>query len=115
MGDTVNSYENNARKLKAMGHPVRLQILDILRCGEVCVCHIEHALNKRQSYISQHLMTLRDAGFVSSRKDGLQVYYCLADEQVTDLLYLLHGALEIDALEVLEECNCPTCSTVPIT
>lgn len=108
----MNNYESNARKLKVMGHPIRLQILDILRCGEVCVCHIEHALNKRQSYISQHLMTLRDAGLVNSRKEGLQVYYRLIDDQVTDLLYLLHGALETDALEVLDGCSCPTCSTV---
>ena len=98
-----------------MGHPIRLQILDILRCDEVCVCHIENALNKRQSYISQHLMTLRDAGFVDSRKDGLQVYYRLIDDQVIDLLHLLHGTLEDSDLDVLEGCNCPTCSTVLTT
>ena len=97
-----------------MGHPIRLQILDILRCGEVCVCHIENALNKRQSYISQHLRTLRDAGLVDSRKNGLQVYYRLIDDKVIDLLHLLHGTLEVNDLEVLEGCNCPTCSTVLI-
>ncbi len=97
-----------------MGHPIRLQILDILRCGEVCVCHIEHALNKRQSYISQHLMTLRDAGFVDSRKNGLQVYYRLIDDQVIDLLQLLYGTLEASD-QVLAGCNCPTCSTILIT
>lgn len=98
-----------------MGHPARLQILDILRNGEVCVCHIERALNKRQSYVSQQLMTLRDAGLVSSRKDGLQVYYRLIDDQVTTLLHLLHGSLPTDGLEVLEDCNCPACSMVTVT
>jgi len=111
----VDNYDKNASKLKVMGHPVRLQILDMLRYGEVCVCHIENALNKRQSYISQQLMTLRDAGVVESRKDGLQVYYWLADEQVSDLLHLLHGTLETDAVETLEGCNCPSCSMILIT
>ena len=69
----VNSYNDTASKLKVMGHPVRLQILDMLRRGETCVCHIEQALDKRQAYISQQLMMLRDAGLVDSRKDGLQV------------------------------------------
>jgi len=111
----VNRYENSASQLKAMGHPVRLQILDILRHGEVCVCHIERILNKRQSYISQQLMTLRNAGLVDSRKDGLQAYYRLVDDQVIDLLYLLLGAFEAETLEVLEDCNCPACSNVLIT
>jgi ArsR family transcriptional regulator len=111
----VNIHEEHANKLKVMGHPIRLQILDMLRNGEICVCHIEHALNKRQAYISQQLMTLRDAGLVNSRREGLQVYYMLADDQVSDLLDLLYGSVEADAIEVLDGCNCPICSTVLIT
>lgn len=114
-GDNVSDYPQLARKLKVMGHPVRLHILDMLRRGETCVCHIEQALDKRQAYISQQLMTLRDAGLVDSRKDGLQVYYRLVDEQVYDLLDLLAGPLKSDGLDVLEGCNCPSCSTVLIT
>jgi ArsR family transcriptional regulator len=97
-----------------MGHPVRLQILDMLRQGEICVCHIERALDKRQAYISQQLMTLRDAGLVESRKDGLQVYYRMVDNEVVQLLTLLHGPLDATGLEILEDCHCPACSTVLI-
>lgn len=111
----MNRYENIGSKLKVMGHPVRLQILDMLRLGESCVCHIEQALDKRQAYVSQQLMTLRDAGLVESRKDGLQVYYRLADEQVTDLLALLLGSQTNDGLELLDNCSCPSCSTVLVT
>lgn len=71
---------------KAMAHPARLQILSMLRQGEICVCHIENALGKRQPYISQQLMVLRDAGLVESRKDGLQVYYRLANPLVEGVL-----------------------------
>lgn len=110
----ANKHKINASKLKVMGHPIRLQILDMLRRGETCVCHIEHALNKRQAYISQQLMSLRDAGLVASRKDGLQVYYSLVDKQATELLCLLYGSLNNIGLEKLESCNCPACSTIPI-
>lgn len=111
----MNSYEETASKLKVMGHPIRLQILDMLRNGEICVCHIESALNRRQAYVSQHLMTLRDARLVESRKDGLQVYYRLADDQVSDLLDLLVGPVSTSGLEILNDCKCPTCLTVPVT
>jgi DNA-binding transcriptional ArsR family regulator len=60
-------------------------------------------------------MTLRDAGLVDSRKNGLQVYYRLVDEQIYDLLELLVGTLDTDGLDVLEGCNCPSCSTVLLT
>ena len=111
----MSKYEDNASKLKIMGHPVRLQILDMLRQGEICVCHIERALNKRQAYISQQLMTLRDAGLVDTRKDGLQVYYRLVDNQISDLLDVVVGPLQIEGLEILDDCSCPTCSTIFIT
>ena len=52
-------YDNLANLLKSIAHPVRLQIVDMLRQGEVCVCHIERSLDKRQAYISQQLMVLR--------------------------------------------------------
>lgn len=111
----MNNYDETASKLKVMGHPVRLQILDMLRRGETCVCHIEQTLDKRQAYISQQLMTLRDAGLVDSRRDGLQVYYRLLDDQVVDLLDLLVGPSTSDELDVLDGCHCPSCSTVLIT
>lgn len=108
-------YIVSANKLKAMAHPVRLQILDMLRRGEVCVCHIERALNRRQAYISQQLMILRDANLVTSRRDGLQVYYRLADEQIVDLLRLLCGPPQSEGIDLLANCSCPACLTVLFT
>lgn len=110
----MDSYTQTASKLKVMGHPVRLQILDMLRHGEICVCHIETALGKRQAYISQHLMTLRDAGLVSARRDGLQVYYRLSDDMAADMLNLIYGISEQPQAEALKGCPCPQCATVSI-
>jgi DNA-binding transcriptional ArsR family regulator len=100
-----------ANKLKVMGHPVRLQILNMLRQGETCVCHIEQALGRRQAYVSQQLMVLRDAGMVDSRREGLQVYYRLIDPQAADVLSVLMNPPDADGLVWLDGCPCPSCAT----
>lgn len=105
-------YEQLAELFKGLAHPTRLQILDLLREGEMCVCHIEASLNKRQAYISQQLMTLRDAGLVDSRRDGLQVYYRLTHPQVADLLNLMLGSTRKAGIQYVEGCPCPGCSVI---
>ncbi|MCA9911401.1 MAG: helix-turn-helix transcriptional regulator [Anaerolineae bacterium] len=107
-------YQPLADKFKALAHPARLQIVDLLRGGELCVCHIEAALGKRQAYVSQQLMALREAGVVESRRDGLQVYYWIVDPQVEALLDLLRGPLA-SGHHALDGCPCPQCSTVNVT
>ncbi len=104
------SYDELAMRFKALAHPVRLQILDMLRGGELCVCHIETALDKRQAYISQQLMVLREAGLVDTRKDGLQVFYQLADSITVQLLDTIFGSAENESQVKLEGCPCPRCA-----
>jgi DNA-binding transcriptional ArsR family regulator len=67
--------------LKAMGHPVRLRILAMLRGGELCVCQMTALLDLATSTVSAHLADLRRAGLVSERKDGRWVFYRLVDEE----------------------------------
>ena len=91
-GDSVNDpYQESAQLFQVLSHPVRLQIVDILRGGEECVCHIQSLLGKRQAYVSQQLMVLRDSGIVSDRKEGLTVFYRLADLNVAEVLALVLG------------------------
>lgn len=106
------AYVSLAEQFKGLAHPTRLQILDLLREGEMCVCHIEAALNKRQAYISQQLMALREAGLVENRRDGLQVYYRLANAQTADLLKLMLGTPPKTAIQYVEGCTCPRCSVI---
>ncbi len=108
----VQPYASLAELFKGLAHPTRLQILDLLRQGEVCVCHIEAALNKRQAYVSQQLMTLRESGLVESRRDGLQVYYRLANPQIDDLLNLTLGTTLQTNIESIDGCPCPSCSVI---
>jgi DNA-binding transcriptional ArsR family regulator len=107
-------YDDLANVFKALAHPVRLQILDLLRGGELCVCHIEAALNKRQAYISQQLMALREAGLVESRREGLQVYYRNTDPRIDRLLILMRGTPAKHGHTVIDGCPCPTCATIAL-
>jgi ArsR family transcriptional regulator len=78
--------EFTAKLFKALMHPARLEILDILRDGEECVCHLETMLGYRQAYISQQLMVLREAGLVADRRDGWNMFYRVTDTQVYALI-----------------------------
>jgi len=80
--------ENNtpANLFKALMHPSRIAILEILRDGEQCVCHLEAVLGYRQAYISQHLMVLRDAGLVEDRREGARIFYRVTRPEVYDLM-----------------------------
>ncbi|MBA2644510.1 MAG: helix-turn-helix transcriptional regulator [Solirubrobacterales bacterium] len=62
---------------KALGDPIRVQLLDVLRvhAGHVCVCELVPLFDVSQPTVSHHLRVLRDAGLVSSEKRGLWVFY----------------------------------------
>jgi len=73
----INDY---ASVFKSLSEPVRLRILYlILQQGELCVCDIVDALELSQSVVSRHLAYLRNGGLVSTRREGVWVYYQLAD------------------------------------
>lgn len=95
---------------KALSHPTRLRILNMLRFGELCVCHIETALDKRQAYVSQQLMVLRESGLVAARKDGLQVYYRLANPTVIEILEVVGDPADESGYVVVDNCPCPACA-----
>ncbi|HYO88123.1 MAG TPA: metalloregulator ArsR/SmtB family transcription factor [Candidatus Limnocylindrales bacterium] len=109
----IERITDMAALLKAMGHPVRLHILCMLRSGDLCVCHIERVLNRRQAYISQQLMVLRDSGAVTSQRDGLQVYYRLADPRIETLLTAAGAPAPIPPYRI-EGCPCPACMAISV-
>ncbi|MDX2141570.1 MAG: metalloregulator ArsR/SmtB family transcription factor [Chloroflexota bacterium] len=79
--------EQLALRYKALSHPVRLQILDILsrQTTQVCVCEIETHFSLTQPTISHHLKLLRDAGLIISEQRGLWVYHRIQADVVADL------------------------------
>ena len=71
---------------RALAHPGRVRILELLAEQEMCVCELATALHRRQAYVSQQLCVLRRAGLVVDRREGLQVFCRLADRALLDVL-----------------------------
>jgi DNA-binding transcriptional ArsR family regulator len=116
----MDEYRAKAKLFKALMHPVRLEILDVLRDGEECVCHMEATLGYRQAYISQHLAVLRDAGLVQDRRDGWNIFYRVIKPEVFELFdkaTLLLGQERHEhnhkARAKGKHCPCPKCNPVP--
>lgn len=62
---------------KALSDPTRIRIIAALRRGSLCVCELCDALEMSQSTLSSHLQTIRQAGLVTTRKEGKWIYYAL--------------------------------------
>ena len=104
MGDR---YERVSDVLQVLSHPVRLQILDELRLGEACVCHLQALVGRPQPYVSQQLSKLREADLVTDRREGGFVYYRLSDGGVGRILEALLGPAEERG--PVDACSCPRC------
>lgn len=103
-----------ANFLKLLAHPVRIAILKILRQEEACVCHMEATLGYRQAYLSQQLAVLREAGIITDRRDGWNVYYQIQNHQVFGVLDIAAKFLQSGKSEIpfkLVNCLCPKCTT----
>jgi DNA-binding transcriptional ArsR family regulator len=79
-------YAVKAEFFKALGHPARIRILELLREGERSAGEIVADLDLEQSNVSQLLGVLRRGGLVSSRRDGATIYYAVKDPRIFDLL-----------------------------
>ena len=75
----------------ALSDETRLEIIELLRKGERCVCELTDTLDAAQSRLSFHLRVLKDAGVVRDRKDGRWVYYELDPEAFEELEMLVSG------------------------
>jgi ArsR family transcriptional regulator len=115
----TNGFKAQAQLFRALAHPVRLRILDILARQEACVCHLTAVLGQRQPYVSQQLATLREAGLVTDRREGTLIYYRLADGALVTVLdqgkaivqHLVGDELAFAPVpeEALANCPCPRC------
>ncbi len=97
MGDRI--IQKKADFFKALSHPTRIKILELLREGELCVCDILEALKLEQSNVSQHLAILRKQGILNSRKKGLKVLYSIKNIQTYDVIDFATNILRQDLLE----------------
>ncbi|MHB1415663.1 MAG: ArsR/SmtB family transcription factor [Chloroflexota bacterium] len=114
-------FEAEAGLFRTLRHPFRLQLLEMLRVEESCVCHLSAYFAKPQPYVSKHLAELRDAGLVVDRREGQRVYYRLSDPALGAVLAAARVALKQRGAAPAGEgetlvprypvasCECPRC------
>ena len=82
-----------ANVFKALSHPTRLQILQLLKNGPLCVCEILPAIESEQSNTSQHLSILKAQSIVESRKEGAKVIYSVSNGEVYDMISIAENMI----------------------
>lgn len=82
--------EQVAEVLKAVAHPVRLQIIELLETKEMCVGDIVEALGGKQAITSQQLNMMKDKGVLECRRDGTKVFYRIENKNVIKLLHCMY-------------------------
>lgn len=91
------SYEEaeiRSRIIRALAHPVRLMIVDALKDGETPFSKINDLFESDKSTVSKHLLVLKEAGVVSSRKSGSDMFYKLEVPCITDFFSCVTAVIE---------------------
>ena len=97
-GETNKMNHEIAQKvaavLKAVAHPIRLQIIEALEQGELCVGEIMRRIGIQQAVVSQQLSLMKDKDILDCRREGTSVYYRIKNENVINLLHCVYHHCE---------------------
>ncbi len=99
--ESFDDLNQTIKFLKIVSEENRLKILCLLQKGEKCVCEIWQALNLPQNLISHHLKILKDYKLVSSRQEGVKIFYQLNQKFISKNLKLLNKFLKLKGGEKL--------------
>lgn len=102
----LQALEARAAIFKALGHPGRLQMLEMLAGGERCVCDLQAAVGSDMSTVSKHLALLKSAGLVEDTRRGAWVWYRLKHTVLPTLLNCVDSVLRSDLAERQEVVAC---------
>jgi len=91
---SVEKIKQAVEFLKIISERNRLKILCLLKKGEKCVCEIWHCLKLPQNLVSHHLKVLKDFGLISSRKEGVKIFYKINKKAIQKYLKLLNRFLK---------------------
>jgi len=86
-------YELHAAICQTLANPKRLEIIDRLRDGEIPVSELAEAMGISQANLSQHLAVMRQKGIVTTRREGLSVYYRLSNPKIIKACDLMRQVL----------------------
>ena len=94
-------YTNTAKMLRAISEPKRLRIVDMVSCGELCACEILEEFHITQPTLSHDMRVLLEAGIVTDRREGKNIYYKL-DKEALERMHRTLGRM----FEDKPECIC---------
>jgi len=92
-------FQKQAAVIQAIGHPLRIAIIDFLKDGEQCVFDIAEHIGAERSNVSRHLSLMVAAGVLEHRKEGLKVIYWLKCTCILDFFACISGVLKEQARE----------------
>jgi DNA-binding transcriptional ArsR family regulator len=96
-------YQKRAEIMKALAHPSRLFIVDVLNeCGELCVCEIMEAVGSDQSTVSKHLSIMKQSGIIDHRREGRNSLYRLARPCVLNFITCIEEVMKENLKEQRE-------------
>jgi ArsR family transcriptional regulator len=107
MQETLRAYK--ASIFRALSHPTRIAILELLRDRELSARSIQEKLGLEQANLSQHLAILRSHQIVVNRKDGNQVFYSIRNPMLVKVLDIMRQYIQgslADAVQMLGEAEC---------
>jgi DNA-binding transcriptional ArsR family regulator len=82
----IEKINLEAELLSVLAQPTRLKILYFLKDGEQCACKINPQMREDPSVVSRHLVRMREAGLLGSRREGVSIYYWISEPRVFDIL-----------------------------
>ena len=92
-------FEKQAEIAKAIAHPLRIAIVNILKDGEQCVCDIAQHIGAERSNVSRHLSVMVNAGLLEYRKEGLKVIYRLKCVCIVDFFSCVSSVLKQQVMD----------------
>ncbi|MFZ3131809.1 MAG: metalloregulator ArsR/SmtB family transcription factor [Desulfosporosinus sp.] len=104
------SYAEYVLLFKSIADQTRLNIVDLLSCGEMCACQLLDNFKITQPTLSYHMRILCDSGIVIGRRDGAWMYYCINDLVIENISEFLSG-IKSHKDQCLSKCddNCECC------
>ncbi|MGL4607758.1 MAG: ArsR/SmtB family transcription factor [Eubacteriaceae bacterium] len=97
----MNLHEFSAKIFKALGHPIRLQIVKFLLSEPHCVCELNQNFSFSQANLSQHLKILKEAGILENEKIGIEMHYYVKLKNIKPLL----ETMDLIVLEYFDNLN----------
>lgn len=91
-------HSKQAEILKALAHPIRIELVKLLSKGEKCLCNLLPLVKLDQPIASQHLAVLRHAGVVEAERKGVYVFYRLKNDKFTKIIKLVEEII-VDELK----------------